>query len=119
MVSSPSLVNCLPQTLGISAACGDNPPEGTATGDKKDEEGAAAAPTNGEQQEGGSAANNIPPQPLGPRLGPLANIDEDEHENDFDDVKDTANSNTATLLLKDRKMTKVSTLGGWLLWPNC
>lgn len=126
-MASPSMISCLPQTLGISAACSTEPVD-------KSEEGAVGGDTHSNSEhhspnyanlnggdgaisiktdpEAGPSPNHSPPpsQPLSPRLGPLANIDEDEHEDDFDDHRDDYcghSSNTATLLLKDRKMNKV------------
>lgn len=124
MASSPSLINCLPQTLGISAACGDaNQPEEGAVGGVQlvDGEEEKLSPiylnVNGvvhiktDPESSSLSPRNVSPQPpMSPRLGPLANIDEDEHENDFDDPRDDycgTSSNTATLLLKDRKVQKV------------
>lgn len=125
-MSSPSIINCLPSTVGIHAACtkpeeegavGGGGGEGTDEGNdpkmangglnglvtiKTDHEDTSTPTT--------SPQSHSPPQPLSPRLGPLANIDEDEHENDLEYTKDDycgTTSNTATLLLKDRKMNKV------------
>lgn len=119
-MASPSIMNCLPQTLGISAACSDTKPEeGAAAGGKAaptTEESNGHANANGavhiKTDAEGTPPQNVspPPPPMSPRLGPLANIDEDEHENDLDYTSDDycgATSNTATLLLKDRKMNKV------------
>ena len=110
-MASPSIMNVLPQTLGIGAACGDARPEEGAVGGMSAHHESPDY-VNGElnaiKTDHEPSPSNSPPQPLSPRLGPLANIDEDEHENDFDVTKDHddycgASSNTATLLLKDRK----------------
>lgn len=109
-MASPSIVNCLPQSLGISAACGDNKPL------PEEGEKGNAPKSDLELAQNNNNNNNIhaPGLMIIPRMGsPLANIDEDEHENDFEGTKDDycgASSNTATLLLKDRKINKVSLL---------
>lgn len=113
-MASPSIINCLPQSLGISAACGDNKP----LPEEGKEGETPAANGNATKSDLELAQNNnnnnihAPGLMIIPRMGsPLANIDEDEHENDFEGTKDDycgASSNTATLLLKDRKNNKVS-----------
>lgn len=109
-MASTSIVNCLPQTIGIGAACGDPAkPEAGAEGGASENGHSNGVLPKGDLESSSSSNGSISPQPMSPRLGPLANIDEDEHENDFDDQKDyngTIN-NTATLLLKDRRMRKV------------
>lgn len=119
-MASPSVLNCLPSTVGISAACSaDSKPEEGAVGGKIVQEndlihehsnGGGGAMHIKTDPESMGPPQNTSPQPMSPRLGPLANIDEDEHENDFEDPRDDycgASSNTATLLLKDRRMNKV------------
>lgn len=119
-MASPSVLNCLPSTVGISAACSADakPEEGAVGGHIVQENGLKPHEySNGDvavniktDPESTGPPQNTSPQPMSPRLGPLANIDEDEHENDFEDPRDDycgASSNTATLLLKDRRMNKV------------
>lgn len=80
-----SMVNCLPQTVGIGAT--------------------TSTCNSAELPEKPVDSKDVKPDvPLCTRFEPLRNIDEDENEDEEDNEE---GSNTSTLLMKDRWANKV------------
>lgn len=130
-MASSSVVNCLPQTIGINVAASSVSCSTASKPLENGEEGGSHSPTSqsnlpnglpsGEgETEGSPSAPSPPPEkarisPINSsRFEPLKNIDEEEeeegmdkeHEGNIEETPTDDNSNTQTLLLKDRKMTK-------------